>query len=308
MSSSSSSTPPTAAMIEMLAPDGYYDYLGIHKASEVDEDAVKKAYRKLSLKHHPDKPGGDGETFKVLGRAKKVLSNPKLRQQYDVLGLDLDDDEDHKLDDANDDEEQPANQGIIHEIASLALTGVLQIGLRTVMMAVVSVVVVRYIWTVIPALGFLCFIAFRIYSATTPSGSPALSLADFSSPFVLGAGICIMYSAQGRWFYYLVGESMVIGMFAYNSSGALEPSKPLLIGICIFAFLAALWFRGKFWNYAIVIGLEAFIAIFIAVAFPIMEMMLEAVVNEKLKKVGEKVRSHHLLLERYYEAKSNGKS
>jgi len=176
------------------------------------------------------------------------------------------------------------------------------------MMAVVSVVVVRYIWTVIPALGFLCFIAFRIYSATTPSGSPALSLADFSSPFVLGAGICIMYSAQGRWFYYLVGESMVIGMFAYNSSGALEPSKPLLIGICIFAFLAALWFRGKFWNYAIVIGLEAFIAIFIAVAFPIMEMMLEAVVNEKLKKVGEKVRSHHLLLERYYEAKSNGKS
>jgi len=52
-----------------------------------DADAVKKCYRKASLKHHPDK-GGNPATFIRLKRAQKVLSDDGLRARYDLLGLD----------------------------------------------------------------------------------------------------------------------------------------------------------------------------------------------------------------------------
>jgi curved DNA-binding protein CbpA len=127
--------------MQLLAPDGYYIYLGIPKVVEttgvVDEDLIKKNYRKLSLKHHPDRSGGDAETFRVLNRAQKCLINAKLRQQYDILGLDLDDDEEHvadsgdKEDGASGEDQPTTSQGIVHEIASMALTSVLQLGVKT---------------------------------------------------------------------------------------------------------------------------------------------------------------------------------
>lgn len=127
---------------------------------------------------------------------------------------------------------------------------------------------------------------------------------ELSSPFVIGAGLVLMYqSYQSGGFVFWVGESMVIGMFTLNSIGAAVRSPPVYAGVAVFASVSALWFRGKFWNYAIVVGLEAFLAIFIALAFPIMEMLLEAVLNDKLRKVGDKVRAHHQHLERYYQSK-----
>jgi multisubunit Na+/H+ antiporter MnhG subunit len=102
---------------------------------------------------------------------------------------------------------------------------------------------------------------------------------------------------------FWVGESLVIAMFTLNSMGGVTKSSSLYLGIGVFSTVSALWFRGKFWNYAIVVGLEVFLAIFIAMAFPIMEMVLEAVLNDKLKKVGDKVRAHHHHLERYYQSK-----
>ena len=140
------------AMMQLLSPDGYYTYLGLdknavvkpppagsgtaNKVGEIDVDAVKKAYRKLSRLHHPDK-GGDAETFKVLARANRVLCDPKLREQYDILGIDLDDDNTHN-DDGNPDEHdkegnatQSTAEGIVHEIASQTLTGIIQLAVRT---------------------------------------------------------------------------------------------------------------------------------------------------------------------------------
>jgi hypothetical protein len=73
--------------------------------------------------------------------------------------------------------------------------------------------------------------------------------------------------------------------------------------LSLVAGLLALCFRGKFWNYSIVIGLEVFMALFVALAFPVVEMVLETVLNEKLRKVGEKIRTHHRQMEAYYKAK-----
>lgn len=60
-----------------------YETLGIEKdATDTD---IKKAYRKLAIKHHPDK-GGDEETFKKISHAYGILSNTEKRKQYDMFG------------------------------------------------------------------------------------------------------------------------------------------------------------------------------------------------------------------------------
>ncbi|XP_026117311.1 dnaJ homolog subfamily B member 12-like [Carassius auratus] len=64
----------------------YYEILGVSK--EASEEDLKKSYRKLALKFHPDKNHAPGatEAFKAIGNAYAVLSNTEKRRQYDVYG------------------------------------------------------------------------------------------------------------------------------------------------------------------------------------------------------------------------------
>jgi DnaJ-class molecular chaperone len=59
----------------------YYKILGVEKTASGDE--IKRAYRKLSLKYHPDKPNGDSDKFKEINEAYSTLSEPGLRKKYD---------------------------------------------------------------------------------------------------------------------------------------------------------------------------------------------------------------------------------
>lgn len=65
----------------------YYEVLGVSKTATADE--IKKAYRKLAIKYHPDKNPGDKaaeEKFKEAAEAYDVLSNDEKRQKYDQFG------------------------------------------------------------------------------------------------------------------------------------------------------------------------------------------------------------------------------
>ena len=66
----------------------YYKILGIDKNASSEE--VKKAFRKLAHKHHPDKQGGDEKKFKEINEAYQVLSNSEKRKQYDQYGSTFD--------------------------------------------------------------------------------------------------------------------------------------------------------------------------------------------------------------------------
>lgn len=58
----------------------YYETLGVNHTTKPDE--IKKAYKKLASKHHPDK-GGDPEEFKKVQAAYDVLGNPQKKHEYD---------------------------------------------------------------------------------------------------------------------------------------------------------------------------------------------------------------------------------
>jgi len=70
-----------------MAKRDYYDILGVDKKASDSE--IKKAYRKLAIKYHPDKNPDDKEAetkFKEAAEAYEVLSNPQKRQRYDQFG------------------------------------------------------------------------------------------------------------------------------------------------------------------------------------------------------------------------------
>jgi len=62
----------------------FYDVLGVSRSASQDE--VKKAYRKLAHKFHPDKLGGNAEKFKEINEAYQTLSDQQKRGQYDKFG------------------------------------------------------------------------------------------------------------------------------------------------------------------------------------------------------------------------------
>ena len=70
-----------------MAQRDYYEVLGVKKGASIEE--IKRAYRKLAVKYHPDKNPGDKQAedrFKEINEAYAVLSDPQKKEQFDRFG------------------------------------------------------------------------------------------------------------------------------------------------------------------------------------------------------------------------------
>lgn len=61
-----------------------YDVLGVNRQTPKDE--IKRVYKKLAMKHHPDKEGGDADKFKAISEAYAILGDDQERAKYDSVG------------------------------------------------------------------------------------------------------------------------------------------------------------------------------------------------------------------------------
>ena len=175
----------------------------------------------------------------------------------------------------------------------------------------------------------LCVLSLRIFSAlkqTLPAGTK-LTLAimkDMLSPLIIAFGVFCMYRgrrfltnvamgaadnvavgdstnatnndsvqsemyASWSWTFWF-GETIVMTCFLANSFEKRNPA--LTAAFSVVSLLLSLWLRGKFWRYATLLGFQGAIAVLVVMAFPVMEMVLEEIVQEKMRKVGEKIRAH----------------
>src|SRR4030095_14751447 len=74
-------------LTKTMAKRDYYDILGVQRSANADE--IKKAYRKMAIKYHPDKNPGDKqaeENFKEAASAYEILSDNDKRSRYDQYG------------------------------------------------------------------------------------------------------------------------------------------------------------------------------------------------------------------------------
>ena len=72
-----------------MAKRDYYEVLGVNRNASADD--IKRAYRRMAIKYHPDKNPGNKEAeakFKECAEAYEVLSDPEKRQRYDQFGHD----------------------------------------------------------------------------------------------------------------------------------------------------------------------------------------------------------------------------
>ena len=170
------------------------------------------------------------------------------------------------------------------------------------MMALASTLVCRYKMLMIPVVLFLFYVSFRVFSVIGIEAGWYEKLA----PICISIGLYTMHlSESGDWLFWC-GESIVMTCFFLNSMLPTQKGSPGIMMKCLIASTLMAWFlKGNFWRYAIILSIEAGLALTVVIVFPIMEMIFEEIMNEKLRKIGDKIRVQFKRMQELQSQKDN---
>ena len=127
-----------------------------------------------------------------------------------------------------------------------------------------------------------------VENAIVGDGIIGAVVAEAMTASAAAAGTTTTYLDWSWTFWF--GEALVMSLFVSNSFE--KHTRSLVLVYVAVSLLCTLWLRGRFWRYTSILLIEGVIAMVCVVVFPIMEMILESIVEEKMRKVGEKIRQH----------------
>ena len=127
-----------------------------------------------------------------------------------------------------------------------------------------------------------------VENAIVGDGIIGAVVAEAMTASAAAAGATTTYLDWSWTFWF--GEALVMSLFVSNSFE--KHTRSLVLVYVAVSLLCTLWLRGRFWRYTSILLIEGVIAMVCVVVFPIMEMILESIVEEKMRKVGEKIRQH----------------
>eukprot|EP00939_MAST-03C_sp_MAST-3C-sp1_P000897 g897.t1 len=270
--------------------DGYYEILGV--AKNVEESALKRAYRKQSLKLHPDKRGGDTRAFQCLNRAFVVLRDAKRRKKYDILGLDCEDDAEttdakSTSEEENGEHQLPATLSKESEIAREFVGGV---GVR-LLQILLFLQATQYSF-------LLLIVAIVAVGATAYSASSNPSAASLKSSIAATGGgllamIILWWSTPQGWIFWGSETAILFLGLLEGASWFVGAAGGRIVQVASFVVCAffAWWLNGRFLSYVVAIFLVGMAWIGVFFFFLLAGLLIESTVETKLKLCAPKVRS-----------------
>ena len=252
--------------------DEYYGLLHVDK--NVDEDGLKKAYKKASLKNHPDK-GGDVESFNRMKRAYDVLSDANARKRYDVMGIDLGDEEGGG-DPA--DEIYTAGKPIFQEIGQACV--------KTAIGGAFVVLACRWRWA--RALLWLACAALLVMVQAKGRQRALFGALLLGVNLVILAGTYVALVARALeafvWFCVLGFVDAYLAALAGKDDGPALPSrKELAIKVAVSGLLAW-WHRARIWRYLGALVFELFLILVTHIFFSMAGALAKEIVEQKIGK------------------------
>jgi hypothetical protein len=222
------------------------------------------------------------------------------------------------------------NDSVLSAVASATLASLIQMMVRTAIMAIVSTLVSRYTILLFLAALLLLIISVRVHQNKGGKKEFAIVISIFS-------GIFLMYYGRNHEYYWIFwfgqfflfrskniplfipsenqftpffvvsyrslhsnyvcfqGETLTMSIFICNSF--LLTTTRAIAGASFGSAIVAFFLHGKLWRYVMVEVFFGVLLILAALVFPILEMILEEIIRDKMSKVGEKIRAHSLRIE-----------
>lgn len=260
----------------------YYDVLDVVRRA--DDAAIKQAYRKQSLKLHPDKCGGSTEAFQELDRAYKVLADAKKREEYDRLGLDLNERE------AEDLETQIDNMGFKASgevLVAIARTGI----------AGLFVLLLPHYWPFRWVQG-LAGVGLSGLGILLPRSEQTRWREDKVRSFRVFGGHLLAFLAAGwlsyqtsfgrRWHLSWLYETRVLFVASRYTEGRLTG----MLGVhTLCCFIAGRWLNTRSSRWAALLALETFVSFAAVPVCSLIGKRAAAIANKKFDNYAKAVKS-----------------